>query len=59
MRLEINWIDRETVEVFAGEGVDDVVIKSSIMNSDQAKSLAKNLIVVAHELLEVESVNNQ
>ena len=59
MRFEINWIDRETVEVFAGEGVVDVVIKSSIMNSDQAKSLAKNLIVVAHELLEVESVNNQ
>ena len=49
MQLEINHINNRLVEVTADE------IESGILNSEDAKKMAVNLIAIANELLQVET----
>ena len=48
MNLSINWINNSLVEVKTDE------IATGVLNAKEARELAKNLIVIASDLLEVE-----
>lgn len=52
MQLDIHWVNHNLVEVEADE------VESGLLNQEEAKELAINLISIANELLQVEGKKN-